>query len=523
MFNHPGFKLLIVGDEGTGKTTFVKRLLREDFEEIYEPTTGVKVYPLLFFTNRGMIRFDCSDTPGQGLRDGYYIRGQCAIIMFDVTAGSTYMNVPGWHRDLCRVCENIPIVLCGNKVDVQNRQLEARQFTYGWSNNSPHFEISARSMYNLEEPFLYLARELVGDPNLHFVEPPALAPPEVHMGFQALPNQPMFNHPGFKLLMVGDPGTGKTTFLKRLIPGEFENRYEPTTGVEFYPLDFLTNKGTIRFNCWDTPGQGLRDKYYIRGQCAIIMFDVTAGSTYMNVPGWHRDLCRVCENIPIVLCGNKVDGENRQVEARQFTFGCRNNLQHYEISARNMYNLEEPFLYLARELVGDPNLHFVELPALAPPAVHMDFAPQQQHEAELAEAAIRPLPDGARKPVFRLGDSNGHSRRQVVSACILAILEFYIGDGRCSHFFGFAKLHNCFRLIYQIDLNFGKHVLIVNSIHIFLDNCSTWMLSRVLNRRVGLKMVRSKLIHLICIDPFLCNTILIICTRPDLYCCNASI
>ncbi|XP_039165291.1 GTP-binding nuclear protein Ran1A [Eucalyptus grandis] len=329
----------------------------------------------------------------------------------------------------------------------------------------------------------------------------------------ALPNQPMFDDPRFKLLIVGDKGTGKTTFLKRLIPEEFENKYEPTTDVEVHSLDFLTNRGTICFDCWDTPGQGLRDEYYIRGHCAIIMFDVTAGSTYMNVPGWHRDLCRVCENMPIVLCGNKVDVKNRQVEAKQVTFQRKKNLQYYEISAKSKYNLEKPFLYLARKLAGDPNLHFVESPALVPPEVHIDFAPQQQHEAELAEAAIQPLPDGARKAVFRFGDSNEHSRRQVVSACILAILEFYIGDGRCFHFFGFAKLHNCFRLIYQIDLNFGKHVLIVNSIHIFLDNCGTWMLSRVLNRQVGSKMFQPKLIHLICVDPFFYNTILIICTQ----------
>jgi GTPase SAR1 family protein len=39
--------------------------------------------------------------------------------MFDVTSKITYKNVPNWHRDLERVCENIPIVLCGNKVDVK--------------------------------------------------------------------------------------------------------------------------------------------------------------------------------------------------------------------------------------------------------------------------------------------------------------------------------------------------------------------------------------------------------------------
>jgi GTP-binding nuclear protein Ran len=49
----------------------------------------------------------------------FSIQGQCAIIMFDVTSRITYKNVPNWHRDVVRVCENIPIVLCGNKVDVK--------------------------------------------------------------------------------------------------------------------------------------------------------------------------------------------------------------------------------------------------------------------------------------------------------------------------------------------------------------------------------------------------------------------
>ena len=87
--------------------------------------------------------------------------------------------------------------------------------------------------------------------------------------------------------------------------------YIATLGVEVHPLKFSTNFGDICFNVWDTAGQekfgGLRDGYYIQGQCGIIMFDVTSRITYKNVPNWHRDLVRVCENIPIVLCGNKVD------------------------------------------------------------------------------------------------------------------------------------------------------------------------------------------------------------------------
>lgn len=104
-----------------------------------------------------------------------------------------------------------------------------------------------------------------------------------------------------------------------------------TLGVEVHPLIFHTTRGQIRFNVWDTAGQekfgGLRDGYYIQGNCAIIMFDVTARVTYKNVPNWHRDLVRVCENIPMVLVGNKVDVKDRKVKAKSITFHRKKNLQ----------------------------------------------------------------------------------------------------------------------------------------------------------------------------------------------------
>ena len=235
--------------------------------------------------------------------------------------------------------------------------------------------------------------------------------------------------PTFKLVLVGDGGVGKTTFVKRHLTGEFEKKYVATLGVEVHPLEFHTNRGQLVFNVWDTAGQekfgGLRDGYYIQGQCAIIMFDVTSRITYKNVPNWHRDMVRtasvfsestawhagvahrraeptpcrlrvppshrppsgrvprsahaqrtlrfragclmqvrVCENIPIVLVGNKVDVKERKVKAKQITFHRKKNLQYYDISAKSNYNFEKPFLWLARKLVGDPNLSFVESPAL---------------------------------------------------------------------------------------------------------------------------------------------------------------
>merc|ERR1719478_1386940 len=195
--------------------------------------------------------------------------------------------------------------------------------------------------------------------------------------------------PHFKCLLVGDGGVGKTTFVKRHVTGEFEKKYVATIGVEVHPLPFDTGRGRICFNVWDTAGQekfgGLRDGYYIQGQCAIIMFDVTGRITYKNVPVWYRDLMRVCENIPIVLVGNKVDVKERQVKAKNIQFHRKRNLQYYDLSARSNYNFEKPFLWLARRLTNQPNLQFVGQFAKAP-EIQIDASLIAQHERELTEA-----------------------------------------------------------------------------------------------------------------------------------------
>jgi GTP-binding nuclear protein Ran len=81
---------------------------------------------------------------------------------------------------------------------------------------------------------------------------------------------------------------------------------------------------------WDTAGQeklyGLRDGYYIGGKCGIIIIDIFSRITYSNVPKWSKDLTRVCENILIVLMGNKVDVKDRKVKAKQITFHRKKNL-----------------------------------------------------------------------------------------------------------------------------------------------------------------------------------------------------
>jgi len=207
---------------------------------------------------------------------------------------------------------------------------------------------------------------------------------------------PMQTAAEFKLVLVGDGGVGKTSLALRHITGEFEKKYVPTLGVQVHTLRFNTNCGKIVFNVWDTAGQekfgGLRDGYYLRADCCIVMFDVSSRVTYQNVPKWVDDIQRTCPGVPVVLVGNKVDVAEREMKAHQITYHRRRNIQYYDLSVKSNFNFEKPFLHLARQLTGQPNLTFVgnfaRVPEIHMPASRAQFLEQERQLAEAQSVRI---------------------------------------------------------------------------------------------------------------------------------------
>merc|ERR1712224_24921 len=144
---------------------------------------GVEIQPLRFSTSIGPAIFNVWDTAGQekfsGLRDGYYAGADCAIVMFDVTSKITYQSVPNWCRDIQRVCKKVPIVLIGNKVDVREQQIKNRGIRFHGRRSLQYFDMSAKTMYNFEKPFLSLIRTLLRAPELEFSAEVAKAPESI--------------------------------------------------------------------------------------------------------------------------------------------------------------------------------------------------------------------------------------------------------------------------------------------------------------------------------------------------------
>ena len=237
--------------------------------------------------------------------------------------------------------------------------------------------------------------------------------------------------PEFKVVLVGDGGTGKTSFLNRYLTGEdLQQRYQPTGappmkhGVEVKSLTFNTSRGPIKFNVWDTGGQDryclLRDCYFIQATAAIIFTSVTDRASYRNAWTWWRDVDRVCQNIPKVIVGNKTDADATW-SGGGINFREANTLgiPYCELSVKDGCATADPFLVLIRALTGDQTVQFVGPPgcwdARLVDQVTSKF-PEQAHNPEKRDRLLaewkdeqwgtdrrrgRPLPSCGERPTLR--------------------------------------------------------------------------------------------------------------------------
>lgn len=120
-----------------------------------------------------------------------------------------------------------------------------------------------------------------------------------------------------KFILLGDSGTGKTTFTRSLHEEykPFSSPTSSTIGVEFDYLCYIDPKSDdlIQANIWDTAGQerfrSITRSYYRDGCCCILFFDVTKRETFNNIDSWMRDMYNNIQGraMLFILVGNKCD------------------------------------------------------------------------------------------------------------------------------------------------------------------------------------------------------------------------
>lgn len=131
-------------------------------------------------------------------------------------------------------------------------------------------------------------------------------------------------HLSIKILSVGDPECGKSCIIKRYCEGRFVNRYISTIGVDYGVKKMNIQGIKVAVNFFDLSGQRdyeeIRKEFFKDSQGVILTFEINDKSTFANLQRWERE-SRNCglnfSDIDVVVCGNKVDLNGREVTAAE--------------------------------------------------------------------------------------------------------------------------------------------------------------------------------------------------------------
>lgn len=163
----------------------------------------------------------------------------------------------------------------------------------------------------------------------------------------------------FKMITLGDSGTGKTQFSTTSIGDNARNtELVSTIGVEFFSRILEVDGKKIRVQIWDTAGQerfrAITRGYY-RGMIAgLIFFDLTRRISFKNLPYWLEEVEKnrgANTEMSLIIVGTFYDQQQYREVTRDelVAFVNARNLPYMEISAKEVNRA--PVEYLCREVL----------------------------------------------------------------------------------------------------------------------------------------------------------------------------
>lgn len=92
--------------------------------------------------------------------------GQGFLLVFSITSNSSLRELTELREQLVRIKddERVPLVLVGNKADLEEHRAVSRSKAYAVSQswgNKPYYETSARRRTNVDEVFIDLCRQII--------------------------------------------------------------------------------------------------------------------------------------------------------------------------------------------------------------------------------------------------------------------------------------------------------------------------------------------------------------------------
>jgi len=162
----------------------------------------------------------------------------------------------------------------------------------------------------------------------------------------------------FKIILIGDSNTGKTSLINRYINKRFEDKYHCTIGVDFLMKKIYIDNTLIKLQIWDTAGmekyKQITSSYYRGAQACIVVFDLTNIESFYSLQQWVDDYCQISKNQNnIYIIGNKCDlNQDFKVSKEDIIKFCQNNngFKFVQTSAKTGEGVEKIFEEISNEL-----------------------------------------------------------------------------------------------------------------------------------------------------------------------------
>lgn len=154
------FKILMLGDASVGKTTLSERYITGVFNPSITLTVGVDFFIKNVKMHGKNVKLQIWDMGGEHrfrfLLPTYCLGSSGAIFLYDVTRPSSLESHEDWINIVKEKNGDIPIMLVGNKVDLEDQRKISREhgLEVAKTNGYASFvEVSAKTNINVEEAF----------------------------------------------------------------------------------------------------------------------------------------------------------------------------------------------------------------------------------------------------------------------------------------------------------------------------------------------------------------------------------
>lgn len=115
-----------------------------------------------------------------------------------------------------------------------------------------------------------------------------------------------------KLILLGESGVGKTSIIERYLYDKFNEKFCPSTTMNYAEKDIEIGKKTIRLNIWDTIGQekyrSISKLFLNDTKIVILVYSIDDSKSFTELEYWNK-LAKeqIDQDVFLGIVGNKSD------------------------------------------------------------------------------------------------------------------------------------------------------------------------------------------------------------------------